>query len=200
MLKEFPQVLQGPVEFFQFIETVDGKFEEAVAVFNDYRLEHGLERIILEEVKKINPLPISSVKLLRWLINNGVDIEIKKTLQRAIEDGYLDTVKYLVENGADIRNVDSWSLGFAIRHGHLDTVKYLVENGADIRDIDYWLEGAAAGGHFDTVKYLVENGVDIRDIGRQLMLLASRQGRPDIMDLLQQHGAKKYRFLKRRGS
>jgi len=50
----------------------------------------------------------------------------------------------------------------ACRKGHLKTVKYLVENGADIHgNNDYALKGAVGNGHLETVKYLVDNGADI---------------------------------------
>lgn len=54
----------------------------------------------------------------------------------------------------------------AARRGHLDTVKVLVEAGADVNlQGEAWygpLHCAAYGGHLDTVKYLLEHGASLR--------------------------------------
>jgi ankyrin repeat protein len=48
--------------------------------------------------------------------------------------GRLDVVKYLVENGADVTDINNSAVKYAARDGHLDVVKYLVEHGADVTD------------------------------------------------------------------
>ncbi len=83
-------------------------------------------------------------------------------------DGLLNIVKYLVENGADVNAFDNLiftPLMYASYRGHLDIVKYLVENGADVNAVDYSnqtiLMRACSPGHLDIVKYLIEKGADI---------------------------------------
>ena len=51
------------------------------------------------------------------------------------ETDHLDTVKYLLECGADVNHFTSLQetpLTFASKTGHVDTVKYLVEYGTDV--------------------------------------------------------------------
>ena len=44
----------------------------------------------------------------------------------ASEEGNLETVKYLVSLGADVRADNDYAVRSASRNGHLETVKYLV--------------------------------------------------------------------------
>jgi ankyrin repeat protein len=60
-------------------------------------------------------------------------------LQLAAKYGYLDIVKYLVEQGADVNWIDhdgSFALILSTKYGHFDVVKYLVEHGSDINEKD----------------------------------------------------------------
>jgi len=55
-------------------------------------------------------------------------------------------------------------LHYAARHGYLDTVRYLIANGADVTQVDIYrntpLHDAASGGRTETVKCLLDNGAD----------------------------------------
>ena len=82
-------------------------------------------------------------------------------IQAAI-NGNLKVVKYLHQNGADIRALDDHALRWSADSGHLDVVKYLHQNGADIRARDdFALLRSAKNGHLNVVKYLIENGADV---------------------------------------
>ncbi len=98
-----------------------------------------------------------------------------RALKLVSEYGYLDIVKYLVEQGADIHTCDDYSLRSASCYGHLNIVRYLIENGADIHAEDKYvyikddvtcqaLRMACWNGHLEVVKCLVENGVNMIDI------------------------------------
>ena len=53
----------------------------------------------------------------------------------------VNTIKYLVDNGADIHAYDDGALSYAAEYGNLETVKYLVEQGANIHaNNDYSLK------------------------------------------------------------
>lgn len=80
----------------------------------------------------------------------------------------LDTVKFLVEHGADVDGVKSklfTPLEGAMWNNRVDVVQYLIDKGANVN-----LEGikprpltfAVQKGYFEIVKLLVENGADIR--------------------------------------
>merc|ERR1711920_752538 len=55
-------------------------------------------------------------------------------LARASHNGHFQTVKYLVEQGAEVDSVDigdNTGLHWAAMRGHVEVVKYLLDNGAD---------------------------------------------------------------------
>ena len=69
-----------------------------------------------------------------------------------------DTFKYLIEKGANKND----ALNLSARYGYLEIVKYLVDNGADIHSVnDFALRSSADNGHPEVVKYLIEKGADI---------------------------------------
>ena len=75
----------------------------------------------------------------------------------------LETVKKLIQKGANVHACDDEALRMAAWYGDLDIVKYLVgEAGANIHAMDdSALCLAALSGHLETVKYLVSNGANI---------------------------------------
>ncbi len=92
--------------------------------------------------------------------------------------GYLDIVKYLVANGADINaksDNGGTALMFAARDGQLEIVKYLVSKGANVNYTSkhYWtaLKTAAGNGQLEVVKYLISKGANIRIKGREDVLI-----------------------------
>ena len=99
----------------------------------------------------------------------GFDVKDKTALLRAARHGgYVDVVKSLVNQGADVNYMDAnkWSpLMAAITGGGFETVKFLVDNGADVnaRDQHEWtpLMLAAKDGDLEAVKLLVEKGAEV---------------------------------------
>ena len=83
----------------------------------------------------------------------------------------------------------------AARHGHLDTVKLLVEHGADVNlqgEAFYGpLHCAAYGGHLATVQYLLDSGASVRVFeGHDKPLNSAAQaGQIPVIELLLAHGA-----------
>jgi len=60
---------------------------------------------------------------------------INAEFQKASYNGDLETVRYLCENGADIRSNNDCMVRWASSYGHLEVVKYLCEAGANISKI-----------------------------------------------------------------
>ncbi len=101
---------------------------------------------------------LSELKRLHKEENLDITIYDNKALILATTFGHLDMIKYLVENGANIKVQNNIVLNEAVRKGRLDIIKYLMEQGIDITVDDnkalYW---AASYNHAEIVKYLLEN-------------------------------------------
>ena len=105
-------------------------------------------------------------------------------------EGYLETIKYLIDNGADIHANNDGALRWAAENGYLEIVKYLVDNGADLHaGDDYALRLAALNGYWEIVKYLVDNGADIHASDGCALRLAARNGHLEIVKYLIDNGA-----------
>ncbi|KAK2756295.1 hypothetical protein CKAH01_05816 [Colletotrichum kahawae] len=115
------------------------------------------------------------------LVRNG-----RRPLQMAVECGYLDLIKLLLDAGADINALAAQSHGatalqLAAIKGYLGVAKMLVDRGADVNAPGATdeggrtaLEGAAEHGRIDTVMYLLSQEVETNDKGRLSYLRAIR--------------------------
>ncbi|KAI8172183.1 Protein fem-1-like protein [Colletotrichum sp. SAR 10_65] len=103
----------------------------------------------------------------------------------AVECGYLDLIKLLLDAGADInapaaRSRGATALQLAAIKGYLGVSKMLVDLGADLNapratnDGRTALEGAAEHGRIDTIQYLLSQGVETTGKGRLSYLRAIR--------------------------
>ena len=120
---------------------------------------------------------------------NDTDFEIKdkeKALIWAAYRGYLGTIKYLVEHGADIHTDNDYALRWAAFDGYLEIVKYLVERGADIHaNNDFALRKASNNGYLEVVKYLVEHGADIHAANDSALKGAAEYGHTEVVEYLE---------------
>lgn len=119
------------------------------------------------------------VDICRSLIQHGADIEKEGSdykhrgtgtaLGLAARFGRETTVKFLLENGANVEGNSSFYHGPAIcaaaNNGHEHMVRLLLSNGANVNgqgsDSKTSLHGAARGGHLGVVKVLLEHNADI---------------------------------------
>ncbi|KAJ6570993.1 ankyrin repeat-containing domain protein [Mycena vulgaris] len=114
-------------------------------------------------------------------------------LELCCQEGYMEGVRGLLENGADANAHDGRALQGATGKGHTDIVQILLEKGADINAQDgSALQAASAGGHGDTVHLLLEKGADMKVTGGTYgnpLVAASVWGHTEISRLLLEHGA-----------
>ena len=116
----------------------------------------------LSLVNKYNYFTLKQSKLYEQLIKYKKS-KSKNILFWASGNGHLETVKYLVSLGADIKAEDNYIVRLASGSGHLETIKYLVSLGADIKaQNNYAVQLASEYGHLETVKYLVSLGADVK--------------------------------------
>ena len=108
-----------------------------------------------------------------------------RALMSASEEGHLEIVKYLVENGADVTVEDNFPVRSASEDGHLSVVKYLTEHGADITATNnFAVIHASRNGHLPVVKYLVEHGADITAQDNQAVRYASENAHLPVVKYL----------------
>ncbi|KAF7971765.1 hypothetical protein HWV62_19939 [Athelia sp. TMB] len=131
-------------------------------------------------------------------------------LHAAASRGYLDIVKWLVEDCGAIPDLEDkegeTALHKAALHGHLSILAYLLPDRADVHacDADGWtaLHNACSKGYLDIVRWLFESGgaaaefagapgVDIRSKGgwTPLMNAASKGHLPIVLYLLNKQSA-----------
>ena len=115
----------------------------------------------------------------------------------------LETVKYLVEHGADVnaKTKDGWTaLMIASKYANnLETVKYLIEKGSDVnakKTKDGWtalMIASTTPDNLETVKYLVEHGADVNVKALKTyvtaLLIAAYAKQFETVKFLVEHGA-----------
>jgi ankyrin repeat protein len=106
-------------------------------------------------------------------------------LIQASNNGHTETVKLLLEHGANKHAKDDYCIRLASHNGHTETVKLLLEHGANIHaQDDYSIRYASMCGHFKTVKLLIENGADIHVNDDLAIQSASLFGHLNVVKLL----------------
>ena len=121
------------------------------------------------------------------LKNSPVDRPAKELgtpLKTAIEGGFVDIVRFLVKNGANINRTNEGGvtpLQTAIRWGNLETVKFLLAAGAEVNVRDAYgftpLMYAASGNKPEAAGLLLDKGADPQiknNRGQTAMDLVSR--------------------------
>jgi ankyrin repeat protein len=142
--------------------------------------------------------------IIRFLLANGVDIcqidDYKSTaLHKACGEGNLETVRLLINKGADIEARNSirsaTPLLDAMREPHIDVVKYLIEKGADVKAFDKHgfgvIHKAARKGNIEIAKLMLKIGADIEQratIGTPIYWAAS-SGQKEFIEFLINAGA-----------
>jgi ankyrin repeat protein len=111
--------------------------------------------------------------------------EKEAALVLAAENGQTDTVRALLDAGANVHVVDDMPLRLAALNGHADTVKALLDAGADVHaDEDAALLLAAGDGHAGTVKALLDAGADVHAKEDWVLRWAAENGHADTVRLL----------------
>jgi len=118
-------------------------------------------------------------------------------LMRAALDGNTESVRELINQGADINRRDDsgrTALMFAVVNRHYETMKLLLEHGADVnarsKQGGTALMGAAMAGELSMVQALLDKGADLdarlHDTNESAATLAASHGYDDIARLLTQ--------------
>jgi len=122
--------------------------------------------------------------IIKMLAENGANIDIKEKTKRgftalmvAVQKGNYETVKELIEAGANVRATDSYEdrLHLSLipwdKKDSFKLAKYLIEHGVNVNEQDSYgitaLHNAVRASEFNVVKFLLEHGADpcIKDAG-----------------------------------
>lgn len=144
------------------------------------------------------------VELARYLFQNGIDINARNRrgytrLHNAIQMDDMDSVKFLVSQGADLDKLsdDKTPLQAAEGSENYDIIKYLLENGADPvfqRPYDLIFD-LVTNGQMDMAEFLVQRRPNRMSInttdstGRTLLTAAVKTGSIELVKFLITHGA-----------
>ncbi|MHC4519284.1 MAG: ankyrin repeat domain-containing protein [Planctomycetota bacterium] len=136
-------------------------------------------------------------EIVQLLLAKGATIS---SIHVASQVGDFDTVKALLEQGADVNAQDGKGirpLHYAIQAGHKELAELLIASGADINSKNKGgytsLYYAVWNRDTDMVKFLVTKGADIHlapEGGYSLLNFAVWGGNKDIVELLVAHGAR----------
>ena len=172
-------------------------------VFRHTKLAKSLSK---NEQKFIKSIKENDYVALAKLLKRGISPNLKDeigipVLQIASQNGNMQMVRFLVNNGAEINcinRVGQTPLTWASRFMHIEIVKYLLYNGADVNKTDqkYQLTsliGAAVGGNISIGELLINSGalINHKDVINNAAPLhwAIFYGNTDFAELLINNGA-----------
>ena len=144
-------------------------------VLHSNRKKHSAKKGSVKKVKKISAKKTTQ--------KGGVDLN--KLLRYSSKKGDFESVKRLVELGANIHTEYDQPLVLSSKNGHSEIVKFLVENGANIHaQDDEALVLSSENGHLEIVKFLVENGANIHAQDDAALRLSSEDGHFEVENFL----------------
>jgi len=164
--------------FFPIKEQNDKAMEDELIISRYKFYNEGKIEIIAPKPK--TPIKKKSIiKYFKLLVNRGFDIEKpfgnfedNKVIHFCSQMEDTETVKYLIEIGADVNSETKFGetpLHFACYQGCLELVKILVDNGANLESENNYKERPihkACSSYSDTaidvVKYLIEKNVNLK--------------------------------------
>ena len=197
MLICFAAVIAGCSHQAQYIHQVDFQFhiqqlQQKLENYDEDRDDYFWDWVYCREY-----LELLAHRQIKWDNYENVFI-LSSTL------GHLDTVKWLLSEGADVNVKEirhhNTALIFASQYGKIEVVKELLVAGADVDAREWYgftaLMWAASNGDIEIVKILLLAGADVntRDVDKVLgketaLYWATSREHPEIVKLLLEAGA-----------
>ena len=143
---------------------------------------------------------IYNLRLVRAQTNNRADVNLPNhrrntALTWATEKGQFETVRALIDAGADVNHQNKYykdtALTWAAYNGHLETVRALIAAGVDVNASKHIWKHCSylrrqERGHFETVRALIEARADVESSKRPwTTLLLSGQQRKGTLRLFE---------------
>ena len=173
-----------PSKYKKDSETWRDFYLKFVHYSNKYRMANYLLRIACFK---------GDLSLVVYTLNNNksqnleIDTEDNLPLITAVEGGFDDIIKYLINHGAPL---DSRILPWLSGYGSFDIIKFVIEKGADVTaSNNKSIRIAANVGRFDIVYYLIDNGAYMHANNDEILLHAARLGNVKMIKYLLNNGA-----------
>ena len=131
-----------------------------------------------------------------WLKKWNVLHNVNLAFLFACKNGFLDIVKYCLDQGVNVHRRNELGFRRAAQNGHMNVVKYLVSLGVDIHAVDEQaLRYAAYKNHFEVVKYLVSLGANVTIKDNEAIILACYHGNLELVKYLTEYVETNYFYL-----
>ncbi|KAG6887046.1 hypothetical protein C0992_001051 [Termitomyces sp. T32_za158] len=200
---------------------IEGMNEDLQAI--EWQIRNNAELDITDDNKATSLLRAArfgKIEVVKLLASKGQDVNTRAKDQNtplhvSAENGHLDTVQWLFENGAQIDarskaylyynyteilafkdNYKNTALHLSAGNGHLNTVKWLIKNGAQIdaknNNQATSLLRAARFGKLEVVKFLASEGQDVNTRAKNQdtpLHVSAENGYLDIVQWLVENGA-----------
>lgn len=129
-------------------------------------------------------------QMIKFLINEGLTLDINYSLIVAVKYNHLHLIKYLISNGAMINFNDDLPFKIAINNNFYPMIKLLIKCGANIHaENSYGIKYASYRGSDSLVKILIKFNANI-SIGQNYPIrTAAKNGFTNIVRLLLSAGA-----------
>lgn len=166
-------------------------FEGNLKEVKEYIKLYGMGVIYHEKTKSLSVASKNGhLKLVKYLVSQGARVRDYDSYALAVASGggYLDVVKYLIDAGAEVTADDNYAVRLACRNDHLEVVKYLVSEGADVTGYRNCCMKNAKS--LRMIKYLISVGVDVDAAGGTPLTLVSSYGDINMMKFLLDSGAR----------
>jgi hypothetical protein len=170
---------------FIFRRSVYFKIDIATFIFLE---ENGID--IIPHINKIGEIYLdqNNIDGLIFCLNHGASINL---LLKKIDGGTkLHIIKFLIENGADVKclGLDTISILFAL--SDLETLDFLIDSGLDItNNLNDLMMLGIENDDVDLVTYCIKLGIDIHLHNELFLGTAVKLNKLDVVKILLDHGA-----------
>ena len=210
----YESIKQGELEIAKLLirkgADVNPKFQFDICNLVPLAIEKGsleLARLLIEKGASVDNFYICTIRggaSVRGARGGEKELKYIPILSWAIERGYVEIVKLLIERGIDINaktNDEATPLDIAFDKDYTEIVKLLLEKGADAnaknKNGETLLHRAVGEGHLVVVKLLLEKGADIHakdsSDSTPLHMRVGRRMRESIVFGAPLHAVKEYK-------